>query len=635
MKENKVRSWSLWTDFDIDLFKAGKHFRLYERFGAHLCEVDGVAGVYFSVWAPGASDVQVIGDFNYWGGDEHRLMVRWDNSGIWEGFIPGMSHGQFYKYKVFPHHNSDVQEKADPYGFFFEHPPRTSTVIWQHHEVWSDRSWMKQRKNPLSKPISIYEVHLASWMKNVDEERSLSYIELAERLVNYVRNLNFTHVEFMPVTEFPYDPSWGYQVTGYFAPTSRFGTPEEFGILVDSFHQAGIGVILDWVPAHFPSDEYALARFDGSHVYEHPDPRKGYHPDWKSLIFNYERPEVRSFLISSAFFWLDRFHIDGLRVDAVASMLYLDYSRKEGEWEPNEFGGNENLAAVQFIKDFNQAVKSSYPNVLTIAEESTSFSGVTRAVEEGGLGFDLKWMMGWMHDTLNYFTREPVYRQFHQNEITFSIVYAFTERFTLPLSHDEVVHGKRSLLGRMPGDEWQRFANLRLLYTYMYLHPGAKVLFMGGEIGQYDEWRFDGSLDWHLLEYEPHKGIYTLITNLNQLLKTESALYDLSYSTAGFEWIDISDAGSSVISFIRRDRSGETLFIACNFTPVVREQYRFGVPNSSNWLEVFNSDALKYWGSGMESRKLVEAEKTPFHGQKLSIELTLPSLTVIVLKKVD
>ncbi|HBO28896.1 MAG TPA: 1,4-alpha-glucan branching enzyme, partial [Leeuwenhoekiella sp.] len=490
---------SLFSEFDIDLFKAGKHFRLYEKLGSHPMTLEGEKGTYFAVWAPSAKSVSVVGDFNYWLEGDHKLNVRWDGSGIWEGFIPGVMPGAIYKYKIQSNHNDVKTEKADPFARRAEHPPKTASVVYAADYKWKDKKWMSSRAkyNALDTAFSVYEVHLGSWRKTGEENRSLSYTELADELVAYVKKMEFTHVEFMPIMEYPYDPSWGYQLTGYFAPTSRFGYPEEFMLLVDKLHQAGIGVILDWVPSHFPEDAHGLGNFDGSHLYEHPDPRKGWHPDWKSLIFNYGRNEVRAFLISNALFWLDQYHIDGLRVDAVASMLYLDYSREDGEWEPNQFGGRENLDAISFLEELNKTVYKNYPDVQTIAEESTSYTGVSKPVFLGGLGFGMKWMMGWMHDTLEYFKKEPVHRKYHQNDITFSLTYAFSENFMLPLSHDEVVYGKRSLFDRMPGPEWERFANLRLMFGYMFTHPGTKLIFQGGEFGQSAEWNFQESLDWH------------------------------------------------------------------------------------------------------------------------------------------
>lgn len=630
---NKTQTYSLFTDFDIDLFKAGKHYRLYEKLGAHFTEVDGQKGVYFAVWAPSAKAVSVIGDFNYWLEGEHPLNVRWDGSGIWEGFIPGVDKGTKYKYKIHSHHNDIKTEKADPFAFYCEKPPHTASVVWDTHHKWKDTKWMGSRadKNGLDKPYSVYEVHLASW-KRGEGNRMLTYIELADELVAYVKEMKFTHVEFMPIMEYPYDPSWGYQLTGYFAPTSRFGKPEDFMVLVDKLHQAGIGVILDWVPSHFPSDAHGLGFFDGTHLYEHPDIRKGYHPDWKSLIFNYGRNEVRSYLISNAIFWLDKYHIDGLRVDAVASMLYLDYSRKDGEWEPNIYGGRENLETISFLKELNEEVYRSFEGVQTIAEESTSFPMVSRPTYIGGLGFGMKWMMGWMHDTLEYFKKEPIYRRHHQNDLTFSMTYAFTENFMLPLSHDEVVYGKHSILGRMPGDEWQRFANLRLLYGFMFTHPGAKLLFMGGEFGQSSEWNFEQSLDWHLLEYDYHKGIKNTIQALNKLYRKYPALYEKQFTADGFEWINYGDSDNSVLSYIRKGNNPEeNLIVVCNMTPVVREDYRIGVPVKGKLKEIFNSDAAEFGGSGVTNKK-IKTDEIVWNGRDYSVALTLPPLGVLVLK---
>ena len=629
----KVIPHSLFTEFDIDLFKIGKHYRLYEKLGSHPTEVDGVKGVYFAVWAPSAKSVSVVGDFNYWLEGEHPLNVRWDQSGIWEGFIPGIGQGTLYKYKIHSHIGDVKTEKADPFARYCEKPPKTASVVWDAPHKWGDGDWMKDRKtkNGLDRPFSVYEVHLGSWRRTENNE-FLSYRDLAGQLVDYVREMNFTHVEFMPVMEYPYDPSWGYQLTGYFAPTSRFGTPEEFKALVDTLHQNDIGVILDWVPSHFPEDAHGLAFFDGSHLYENPDRRKGYHPDWKSMIFNYGRNEVRAFLISNALFWLDQFHVDGLRVDAVASMLYLDYSREEGEWEPNIYGGNENLDAISFFKELNSEVYAQYPGVQTIAEESTSFSMVSRPVSAGGLGFGMKWMMGWMHDTLEYFKKEPVYRKYHQNDLTFSMTYAFTENFMLPFSHDEVVYGKQSLLYRMPGDEWQRFANLRLLFGYMFTHPGTNLIFMGGEFGQSSEWNFQHSLDWHLVQYDFHKGIQELIRDLNTIYRTYPALFEKQFSPEGFQWIDYGDSENSVLTYIRKgNHSRDDLVVACNFTPVPREDYRIGVPKSRLLKEVFNSDASKYGGSGM-SPGPAKVSRTPWHGFDHSIEITLPPLSVLIFR---
>ncbi|MFC4219110.1 1,4-alpha-glucan branching protein GlgB [Flagellimonas marina] len=624
---------SLFSEFDINLFKTGKHFRLYNKLGSHLIEVDGVKGTYFAVWAPSAKSVSVIGDFNYWNAGEHELNVRWDASGIWEGFIPGVDKGTKYKYKIHSHNNDIWTEKADPFARFCEHPPNTASLVWDAPYDWKDKKWMdtREEKNGLDKPYSVYEVHLGSWKKKNGWE-SLTYIEMADQLVDYVDKMGFTHVEFMPVMEYPYDPSWGYQITGYFAPTSRFGKPEDFKVLVDKFHQKGIGVILDWVPSHFPEDAHGLGFFDGSHLYEHPDRRRGYHPDWKSLIFNYGRNEVRAFLISNAIFWLDHYHVDGLRVDAVASMLYLDYSREDGEWEPNMYGNNENLEALSFLREMNQEVYASFKGVQTIAEESTAFSGVTKPVHFGGLGFGMKWMMGWMHDTLEFFKKEPIHRSYDLNDITFSMTYAFTENFVLPFSHDEVVYGKQSLLYRMPGDEWQRFANLRLLFGYMFTHPGGNLLFMGGEFGQSSEWNFQESLAWHLTQYDFHSGIQEVIKDLNKLYKSNPALYQKQFSSEGFQWIEYNDKENTVITYLRKGEDPkDDLIIACNFTPVPRENYRVGVPKSTQLKLVFNSDETKYSGSGI-GKKTLKPSKTSWNGHPQSVVMTLPPLAVVVYK---
>ena len=629
---NKIQPYSLFTDFDIDLFKAGKHFRLYEKLGAHLLEVDGVKGVYFAVWAPSARSVSVVGDFNYWIQGDHQLQVRWDSSGIWEGFIPGIEKGTTYKYKIQSNNGGIITEKADPFALYCEHPPHTASVVWDLDYQWKDKKWMENRKghNDLDKPYSVYEVHLGSWKRNA-EGKFLTYLELAQELVAYIKETGFTHVEFMPIMEYPYDPSWGYQLVGYFAPTSRFGTPQDFMVLVDKLHEAGIGVILDWVPSHFPEDAHGLGFFDGSNLFEHPDRKKGYHPDWKSLVFNYGRNEVRAFLISNAIFWLQNYHIDGLRVDAVASMLYLDYSRKEGEWEPNIFGGRENLDTISFLKEFNEAVYSSFEGVQTIAEESTSFPMVSRPTFAGGLGFGMKWMMGWMHDTLQYFQKETVYRKYHQNDLTFGMTYVFSENFMLPLSHDEVVYGKKSIAGRMPGDEWQKFANLRLLYGYMFMHPGAKLLFMGSEFGQSAEWNFQGSLDWHLLQYNFHEGVKKTITDLNTLYKTQPALHEKQFSPDGFEWINYSDHQNAVMTFIRKGiNPKDDVIVVCNFTEVVRNGYRIGVPRKGKLTEIFNSDSNEYGGSGVKNPNKLTVEAFPYDGRDFSIELLLPPLSVTV-----
>ncbi|MCA0131643.1 1,4-alpha-glucan branching protein GlgB [Winogradskyella alexanderae] len=631
----EVIAHSLFTEFDINLFKSGKHYKLYEKFGSHIIKVNGVEGTYFAVWAPSAKSVSVVGDFNFWLEGDHKLNVRWDQSGIWEGFIPGVGKGNIYKYKIHSHHNDIKTEKADPYARRCEHPPNTASIVWEDNYKWKDSKWMENRKdnNKLDAPFSVYEVHLGSWKKQVEENRFLSYTEMADELVSYVKEMNFTHVELMPIMEYPYDPSWGYQLTGYFAPTSRFGYPEEFKLLVDKIHQNDIGIILDWVPSHFPEDAHGLGFFDGSALYEHPDRRKGYHPDWKSLIFNYGRNEVKSFLISNALFWLDQYHADGLRVDAVASMLFLDYSREDGEWEPNMFGGRENLEAISFMREMNEAVYSAFPDVQTIAEESTSFPMVSKPTFIGGLGFGMKWMMGWMHDTLQYFAKEPIYRKHHQNDLTFSMTYAFTENFMLPLSHDEVVYGKQSILGRMPGDEWQRFANLRLLYSYMFTHPGTNLLFQGAEFGQSEEWNFQQSLDWHLLQYAPHKGVQTLIKDLNSFYKNEPALYEKQFTGDGFEWIDYNDAENSVLVYIRKGYDDkDDIIVACNMTPVPRENYKMGVPRKGKLKEVFNSDLKKYFGSGEYKNKMQSTKAEPWQFRDDSVEINIPPLGMVAFK---
>jgi len=626
---------SLFTEFDINLFKGGKHYRLYEKFGSHIITVDGVKGTYFAVWAPSAKSVSVIGDFNFWLEGEHHLNVRWDGSGIWEGFIPEVTKGAIYKYKLRNASNNVTTEKADPFARRCEHPPKTASQVWEDDYKWTDKKWMKNRKknNALDAPYAVYEVHLGSWKKQIEENRFLSYRELADDLVKYVKDMNFTHVEFMPIMEYPYDPSWGYQLTGYFAPTSRFGYPDDFKFLVDKFHEAGIGVLLDWVPSHFPSDDHGLGFFDGSHLYEHPDRRKGYHQDWKSLIFNYGRNEIKAFLISNAIFWLDQYHADGLRVDAVASMLFLDYSREVGEWEPNMFGGNEYLEAIDFIKEMNAAVYESFPDVQTIAEESTSFPKVSRPIYDGGLGFGMKWMMGWMHDTLGYFQKETIYRKHHQNELTFGLNYAFTENFMLPLSHDEVVYGKKSIVSKMPGDEWQKFANLRLLYSFMYTHPGTKLLFQGSEFGQTSEWNFDGSLDWHLLEYDVHTGAQSLVRDLNKFYSKEPALHQKQFSHEGFEWIDHGDHQNCIMTYIRKgENEKDNIIIILNLTQIPRENYRIGLPKAGTLKEVFNSDDKKYYGTSNYKNTKLTSEEKEWNNREHSVELNLPPLGMLAFK---
>jgi 1,4-alpha-glucan branching enzyme len=628
-----VIAHSKFSELDIYLFKGGKHFRLYEKFGSHITTVDGIQGTYFAVWAPSAKQVAVIGDFNYWTGEEHMLNVRWDSSGIWEGFIPHVGKGNIYKYKIYSNNSDIITEKGDPYARRCEHPPKTASVVWDSNYSWNDSSWMKKRKkhNALDAPYSVYEVHLGSWKRNVEENRFLSYTELADELVNYVKEMNFTHVELMPIMEFPYDPSWGYQITGYFAPTSRFGYPEEFKLLVDKLHQNDIGIILDWVPSHFPDDAHGLGFFDGSHLYEHPDPRKGYHKDWKSLIFNYERNEVRSFLISNAVFWLDQYHADGLRVDAVASMLFLDYSREDGEWEPNEFGGKENLAVISLLKEMNEEVYKSFPDVQTIAEESTAFPMVSKPTDMGGLGFGMKWMMGWMHDTLDYFEKDTIYRSHHQNDISFSLTYAFTENFMLPLSHDEVVYGKKSILGRMPGDEWQRFANLRVMYGYMFTHPGTKLNFMGNEFGQQEEWNFEESLDWNLLENDSHKKTQNYFKSLNKFYRDTPALFEKGFDHDSFEWISHDDSENSIISYIRKGKDSEVIVI-CNLSPNTHDTYKIGLPKTGKLKEIFNSDAKEFGGSGFKNSRQITTKKSPWNSKKFSAEIKIPPLGIIVFK---
>jgi 1,4-alpha-glucan branching enzyme len=632
MNNRKESTWtSPFTDMDIYLFKEGNHFRLYEKLGAHLCN----GGVCFAIWAPNAKSVSVIGEFNNWDKKAHPLSPRQDETGIWEGFIEGIDSGTLYKYHIVSNYNNYEVDKGDPYAFYWERPPKTASIVWDLHYEWKDEKWMKERvkHNSFKSPMSIYEVHLGSWRRFPEEgNRFLTYRELASFLPNYAKEMGFTHVEFLPVMEHPFYGSWGYQTLGYFAPTSRYGTPQDFMYLIDVLHQNNIGVILDWVPSHFPNDGHGLVFFDGTHLYEHADPRKGFHPDWKSCIFNYGRNEVRNFLISSALFWLDKYHVDGIRVDAVASMLYLDYSRKDGEWIPNEYGGRENLEAIHFLKRFNEEVYRNYPDVQTIAEESTAWPQVTRPTYLGGLGFGMKWNMGWMHDTLEYFSKDPIFRQYHHNQLTFSIWYAFFENFVLPLSHDEVVYGKGSLIAKMPGDDWQKFANLRALLGYQWLHPGKKLLFMGGELGQWREWNHESSIDWHLLEYPNHEGIRRWVRDLNRLLSSEPALYERDFENTGFEWVDFSDWESSIISFLRKSEN-ETVLVACNFTPIPRYNYRIGVPSGGFWKEILNSDAKEYGGSGHGNFGGLEATPVPIHGRFYSLVMTLPPLSVIVFKK--
>jgi 1,4-alpha-glucan branching enzyme len=635
MVQNKVETVSHLTDEDLYLFNEGSHFRLFDKLGAHRTTVSGVAGTHFAVWAPNAGSVSVIGDFNEWSDRAHPLKMQ-AGSGIWAGFVPGIERGACYKYHIESRYNSYRVDKADPFGFRHQVPPHTASVVWDLNYEWGDAGWLEQRKahNAMDAPMSVYEVHLGSWMRIPEDGfRSLSYREIAPRLAEHVKRLGFTHVEMMPVMEHPFFGSWGYQTTGYFAPSSRFGSAQDFMYLIDYLHQQGIGVILDWVPSHFPTDEHGLAYFDGTHLYEHADRRQGYHPDWSSYIFNYGRNEVRSFLNSSALFWLDVYHADGLRVDAVASMLYLDYSRKQGEWIPNEFGGRENLEAISFLRRFNEEVYRAHPDTQSIAEESTAWPMVSRPTYLGGLGFGMKWDMGWMHDMLRYMSKEPIYRTYHHNDLTFRSIYSFTENFVLPLSHDEVVHGKGSLINKMSGDEWQKFANLRLLYGSMYAQPGKKLLFMGAEIAQYREWNHDGSLDWHLLDFPQNAGIQRWVTDLNRLYHTEPVLHATDFLPSGFEWIDANDAVNNTLSFMRRGHGDRDVIVAVfNFSPVPRYNYRVGVPVRGFWRELLNSDGTDYYGSGVGNYGGVSTSPIPSHGRVQSINLTLPPLAVLFLK---
>ena len=622
------------SESDVYLFKEGNHFRLYEFLGAHPMVQDDRLGTHFAVWAPNARQVSVIAEFNGWNPHAHKLFARWDGSGIWEGFVPEAQKGHLYKYQIVSNYNNYKVEKKDPFSFWGERPPQTASVIWDLDYEWHDSRWMQNRQNvnSLDKPWAIYEMHLGSWRRNVEEHnRFLTYREIADYLIPYLKDMGYTHVQLMPVMEHPFYGSWGYQSVGYFCATSRYGTPQDLLSLIDQLHQNDIGVILDWVPSHFPTDAHGLSYFDGTHLYEHADPRKGYHPDWSSYIFNYGRNEVKEFLISSALFWLDQYHADGLRVDGVASMLYLDYSRKEGEWNPNEYGGRENIEAINFIKRLNEVVYADYPGVQMIAEESTAWPMVSRPIYSGGLGFGMKWNMGWMHDTLEYFSKDPIYRKFHHQELTFSMLYAFTENFVLAFSHDEVVHGKGSLLNKMPNDDWQKFANLRLLYGYMYGHPGKKLLFMGGEFAQRNEWYHEQSLDWHLLQYGPHQGIQRWVRDLNHFYTHEPVLFQRDFSSEGFEWIDCQDWQQGVISFIRKCPGHKPLVVVCNLTPTVRQDYRIGVPEGGFWELVLNSDAAPYGGSGLIHGGQ-SAQAISFHQRRFSLNLTLPSLCALFLK---
>ena len=626
---------SLLTDNDLYLFNEGSHFRLYDKLGARVVTHAGTSGTYFAVWAPNAEQVSVIGDFNGWDKRRHRLSPK-GQSGIWEGFFPGVGKGTLFKYHIVSRFNGYRVDKADPFSIFNETPPKTASIVWDLDYHWGDHEWMASRRqhNALDKPMATYEMHVGSWRRVLAEgNRSLSYRELATQLADYLQQMGYTHVEFLPVMDHPFFGSWGYQITGYFAPSGNYGTPQDFMHLIDSLHQRGIGVILDWVPSHFPTDEHGLAFFDGSHLYEHADARQGYHPEWKSYIFNYGRTEVQSFLISNAIFWLDRYHADGLRVDAVASMLYLDYARKEGEWIPNRYGGRENIEAINFLRRMNEEVYKYRPDVQTIAEESTAWPMVSRPNYVGGLGFGLKWDMGWMHDTLEYMSKDPLFRRYHHNKLTFRMIYAFHENFVLPLSHDEVVYGKSSLIGKMPGDEWQKFANLRALFGYMYAQPAKKLLFMGGEFGQWREWVHDSSLDWDLLDYPLHAGLQRWVEDLNRLYRSEPALHELDCDPAGFEWIDCNDADSSVLSLIRKAKSSSAIMLVlCNFTPVPRYSYRVGTPRGGQWQEILNSDAARYGGSNMGNLGGAETAPIGLHGRPYSLTLTLPPLSVSFFK---
>lgn len=621
------------TDHDLYLFREGTHSRLYDSLGCHL--PDEGDGARFAVWAPNARSVSVIGDWNGWTPGTDELAPRPDGSGIWEGLMPNVRRGQAYKYRVVSQVGDYVVDKADPFGFFSELPPATGSRVWTLDYEWTDADWMRTRaaRNGLAAPVAVYELHPGSWRRRNGEY--LGYRELAHELGDYLNDLGFTHVELMPVTEHPFYGSWGYQTTGYFAPTARYGTPQDFMYFVDHLHARGIGVILDWVPSHFPTDEHGLGYFDGTHLYEHADPRQGFHPEWGSSIFNYGRNEVRSFLLSSALFWLDRYHVDGLRVDAVASMLYLDYARKEGEWIPNRHGGRENLEAVEFLRVLNRSVYRDHPDAMTIAEESTAWPMVSRPTDMGGLGFGMKWNMGWMHDTLSYMQQEPIHRKYHHNQLTFSLVYAFNENFMLPLSHDEVVYGKGSLIGKMPGDNWQKFANLRTLFGYMWTHPGKKLLFMGCEFGQRREWAHEGELDWKSLDGAEHAGVQRFVKELNRVYRSEPALHEVDFEPAGFEWVEGGDAAHSVIAFLRKARApgAEPLLVACNFTPVPRQNYVVGVPGAGFWREIVNSDARDYGGSGWGNLGGLRSAPVPSHGRSHSLALTLPPLSVIVLKR--
>jgi len=631
-----VWTYSLLTDEDVKNYQQGTHYSLYKKFGSHSIQVNGKWGMYFCVWAPNATAVSVIGNFNHWKKLEYQLYPRWDNSGIWEGFIPDFKMGEAYKYHIVGYHGRET-DKGDPFAHFWERRPQTATITWDMHYEWKDEEWMKKRKkhNALDAPWSVYEVHLASWMRpeKHDEESYNTYDQIKDRLVPYVKEMGFTHVELMPVMEHPFDGSWGYQCTGFFAPTSRFGDPQGLMRLIEAFHKADIGVILDWVPSHFPYDAHGLFMFDGTHTYEYADMRKGFHPDWNSYIFNYKRGEVKSFLISSARFWFDLFHIDGMRVDAVSSMLKLNYSRDEGEWEPNEHGGDGNLEAIVFIKDLNETIFRDFPDVQTIAEEATDWPGVSRPTWSNGLGFGMKWMMGWMHDTLDYFEFEPIERKFHQDKLTFSIMYYYDENFMLPLSHDEVVHGKSPMMFKMPGDEWQRAANLRLLYTYMWTHPGSRLLFMGNEFGQTTEWNYKSELDWELLQHDKHRKLKDCVADLNKLLRTEPALYENQFNIYGFEWVDLNHREESVTVYRRKGKEkNDDLLVILNMTPTVRNDWEIYVRGKAYEKEIFNSDKTIYWGTGNVYNPDIRCELVDKEQEIYRIKINLPPLAGVVLK---
>ncbi|ROH99945.1 1,4-alpha-glucan branching protein GlgB [Chryseobacterium daecheongense] len=632
---NSVKTYTLFTEHDIYLFKEGKHYKLYDKFGAHSVEKDGIQGVYFSVWAPNAKKVSVIGNFNHWNHKDHILYPRWDESGIWEGFIAGLTWGTLYKYAIETAYG-EILEKSDPYALSWEQNIQAASLVSTTWYEWGDKEWIQNRwkKNNLEAPISVYELHLGSWVRDGDApDRFLNYRDIAKKLVPYIKEMGFTHVEFMPVMEYPYDPSWGYQITGFYAATSRFGSPQDLMYLIDELHKNDIGVILDWVPSHFPGDANGLHRFDGSFLYEHEDPRKGFHPDWKSHIFNYGRNEVKSFLISNAMFWLERYHADGLRVDAVTSMLHLDYSRNEGEWEPNIHGGNVNLEAKAFLQDFNTAVYKEFGNsIMTIAEESSDFPLLTKPVHDGGVGFGMKWMMGWMHDTLDYFKEEPGSRKYHHHKLTFASMYMYNENYMMPLSHDEVVHGKASLIYKMVGDEWQKFANLRALYVYMYTHPGAKLLFMGDEFGQTSEWNFTQSLDWHLLQYPVHQGVQNVVKDLNHIYRSEPAFYENQFNPNGFEWVEANDENNSVYVYLRKGKKREDVFmVVLNLTPQVMD-YKIGVNSGTHWEVIFNSDDERYSGSGVKP-EVIREEYEEWMNHPKSITLKLPPLAGVILRQ--